>query len=145
MAHLEMNSSITSLIKDLAAAVDGIPELRKQILNAQADLVEPALRSSLTSEGLVRTGTLRDSIGRSSRKHGTEIRVGPSGVHHRYVRISGSGEARSGQVGYVHEYGAPSRGIRPKQWMAKAVERVSDDALKAAESVHDQYLKNHNL
>lgn len=145
MATLEMNNSITSMIRDLEEAAEQIPELRKRILNVQADIVEPALRSAVTSAGLVDSGILRSSIGRSSRKRGTEIHVGPTGTHHRYIQKSGSGEVRSGHVGYIHEYGAPSRGIRPKKWMSKAIAGVSDEALNAAEAAHDEYMKNHNL
>lgn len=145
MATLEMNDSITTLISDLENAADQVPELRTQMLHAEADVVEPALRSAISSHGLVASGTLRDSIGRSSRKKGTVLLVGPSGVHHRYIRKSGSGEVRSGHVGYVHEYGAPSRGIRPKKWMSGAVIAVTGKAVDAAEKVHDEYLKQHNL
>lgn len=145
MAQMEVNDGIDALIRDLGGTADELPDLRRSILNAQADLVEPALRSAVGSAGLVRSGKLRDSIRRSNRKQGTEIHVGPTGVHHRYLRISGSGMATSGNVGYVHEYGAPSRGIRPKKWMAGAVAGVSAEAHKAAETAHDEYMKNHNL
>ena len=145
MAQMEVNDGLENLIRDLEAAAEDLPDLRRTILNAQADLVEPALRSAVGSSGLVRSGKLRDSIRRSSRKQGTEIHVGPTGVHHRYLRISGSGKAMSGHVGYIHEYGAPSRGIRPKKWMAGAVAGVSEKAYKAAETAHDEYMKNHNL
>lgn len=146
MASLEMNNSITALLSDFQAAFEDSPQLHKQILNAQADIVEPALRSSISSEGLVDTGMLRSSIGRSSRKRGTEIRIGPSGVHHRSVTRAGvAQELRNGHLGYIFEYGAPGRGIRPRRWMSKTVSRVRGKALDAAETVNDQYLKKHNL
>lgn len=145
MAQMEVNDGLEDLIRDLEAAAEDLPDLRRTILNAQADLVEPALRSAVGSAGLIRSGKLRVSIRRSSRKQGTEIHVGPSGVHHHYLRISGSGKAMSGHVGYIHEYGAPSRGIRPKKWMSGAVAGVSAEAHKVAETAHDEYMKNHNL
>lgn len=142
---MEMNDSITTLIEDLGRAADSTPELREAMLHAQADILEPALRSRLNSLGLVKTGKLMDSIGRTRGRKGEVLLVGPSGVHHRYIRRSGSGEVRSGHVGYVHEYGAPSRGIRPKGWMSGAVMSVAGKAVDAAEKVHDEYLKKHNL
>lgn len=146
MAKLEMNNSITTLLSDVLDAADEIPQLRKQILEAQADIVEPALKASLSSEGLVDTGQLRDSIGRSTRKNGTEIRIGPSGVHHRKVSRSGRVQVlRNGHLGYIYEYGAPGRGIRPRKWMSKTISRTRGKALDAAEAANDQYLKKHNI
>ena len=146
MARLEMNNSITTLLSDILDAADEIPQLRKQILADQADIVEPALKASLSSEGLVDTGQLRDSIGRSTRKSGTEIRIGPSGVHHRKVSRSGRvQELRNGHLGYIYEYGAPGREIRPRKWMSKTISRTRGKALDAAQAANDQYLKKHNL
>ncbi len=146
MASLEMNNSITTLMSDILGAADEFPQLRKQILDEQADIVEPALKASITSENLVDTGKLRDSIGRSTRKNGTEIRIGPSGIHRRKMSRSGrTQELRSGHLGYIYEYGAPGRGIRPRRWMSKAVSRVRGKALSAAETTTDQFLKKHNL
>lgn len=145
MARLEMNDSITTLISDLQAAAYQDDKLIQTVLKAQTEIVEPAIRASAVSSGLVKTGTLRDSIGHSSRKKGLEIRIGPSGVHHRYIRKSGSGEVRSGHVGYIHEYGIPSRGIPAKKWMSKAVQASQSKAFDVAEKIHDEYLKKHNL
>ena len=146
MASLEMNNSVTTLISDLMGAAEDLPELRRQILKEQVDIVEPALRNAITGEGLVDTGELRESIGRSTRKNGTEIRIGPSGIHHRRVSRSGRvHQLRNGHLGYIYEYGAPGRGIRPRRWMSKTVSRVKGSAIDAAETAHDQYLKKHNL
>lgn len=144
MAQLNVNS-VSALISDLASAADQFPELREQMLTAQADLVEPAVRSAVVAAGLRDTGTLQASIGRVKKEQGSKILIGPSGVHHRYVRRTGSGEVRSGHVGYIHEYGAPARGIRAKKWMSGAVQNVSGKALDAAEAVYDEYMKKHNL
>lgn len=146
MARLEMNNSITSFIRDLERAADNIPQLRKRMLEAEADILEPALRSAITSRGLVDTGVLRDSIGRSFRKKGTELLVGPSGAHHRYISRNWTAETvRAGHVGYIHEYGAPQKGIRPKLWMKTTVLKVGGKALGAAEAEYEKYLKNNNL
>lgn len=146
MASLEMNNSVTTLMSDLLDFANDTPELRRQILKEQADIVEPALRNAITGEGLVDTGVLRTSIGRTTRKSGAEIRIGPSGVHHRKASRSGRvHQLRNGHLGYIYEYGAPGRGIRPRRWMSKTVSRVKGAAIDAAETAHDQYLKKHNL
>ena len=123
MASLEMNNSITALLTDLLA-----------------------LKKSIASEGLVNTGGLRDSIGHIARKNFSEVRVGPSGVHHKRVTRAGiAQELRNGHLGYIFEYGAPRRGIRPRQWMAKTITLVSGKALDIAETNIDQFLREHNL
>lgn len=146
MARIEMNDSITTFIRDLEKVASNVPHLCKQMMSAEADVVEPALRAALTAKGLVDTGKLRSSIGRSSRKNGTELLVGPSGDHHSYISRRGLADTlRSGHLGYIHEYGAPQRGIQPKFWMRTAIFKVRGKALDAAEAVHDKYLKDNNL
>lgn len=146
MASLEMNNSITSLLTDLENAAEDLPELSRQILKEQADIVEPALRSAISAEGLVDSGQLQSSIGRSTRKKGLEIRIGPSGE--RIPKVSRTGrvhKVRNGHLGYIYEYGAPGRGIRPRKWMSSTVSRVKAAAYGAAEAANDQHLKKHNL
>ena len=145
MANLELNASITTFIADLTRSADDYPELRKQILQAQADIVEPALRGAISAEGLVDTGTLRDSIGRRSSMAGSKVLVGPTGTHHQYVSRSGVGELRNGHLGYIYEYGAQSRGIRARGWASKTVGRIKGQAYAAAKQAHEQFMNNHNL
>lgn len=146
MARLEMNNSMTTYIRDLEKLADDTPQLCKEMLNAEADVVEPALRAAIASKGLVDTGTLQSAIGRSSRKNGRELLVGPSGYHHSYVPKSGPARrVRAGHVGYIHEYGAPQQGIRPKKWMRSTIAQVRSKALNAAEAAHDKFLRDNNL
>lgn len=146
MARIEMNNSITTMITDLSRAAENIPNLRKQLLQAEADVVEPALRSAIVAEGLVDSGNLRDSIGRTFRKQSTELLVGPSGVHHKSLSSSFSvKEFRNGHLGYIFEYGAPLRGIRARRWMSKTVSRVTGQAFDAADAVYYKFMKDHKL
>lgn len=146
MATLELNNMTTILSDDLLRAAEDVPQLREAILKSQADILEPAIKQSVTVSQLVDTGQLRDSIGRYSRKGGSEIRIGPSGV--RAARGSRSGLAqkvRNGHLGYIYEYGLPGRGIAPRHWMSNAVNKSQDKAYAAAEDTADEFLKKQNL
>ena len=146
MATMDLNSVTISLAPDLLRTAEDLPQLRKEILQQQADIVEPALKSGVTSSGLVDTGQLRDSIGRSTRKGGKEIIIGPSGERAHKVSRSGRVQRlRNGHLGYIYEYGLPGRGIQPKRWMSNTISRVRGKTLNAAETVNDQFLKKHNL
>lgn len=146
MARFEVTyNSVTSLIADLERAAHNIPELRDLMLDAEVNIVKPALQSAVTVYGLVDTGKLRDSIGESKRAKGSIRMVGPKGTHHRYIPVSGDGDARSGHIGYIFEYGFPGRGIYGRLWMSRTVKSVADKAVDAAETAHDEYMKNHNL
>ena len=147
MARLEM-SGLDSLIADLDNLAEQAPQMQADILNAEADVVEPALRRSIASEGLIRSGRLHSSIKRRKTKVGgiPSIRLGPVGEHHRYYPSSGqSGIVHAGYVGYIAEYGIKSRGIRGTNWLQKSVARSQPEALKAADAVQEKYLKNNNL
>lgn len=145
MAQIEYNS-INDLIGDMDSLIESLPEMERQMLQAEADVVEPALKQSLSSEGLMESGRLRDSIKRSTRKKGAQVILGPSGIHHTYVNKAGRANAlRAGHLGYIFEHGAPRRNIRGRQWLSKAVQKSQADAIETAEKVRDQYLNNHNL
>lgn len=147
MARLEM-SGLDSLIADLNSLGEQTANLQADILTSMADVMEPALRRSIVSEGLVRTGRLQLSIQRRKTKvRGVPaIRLGPMGEHHRYLPSSGQrGIVHAGYVGYVAEYGNKSRSIKGREWLQKGVVRSQNEAFDAAEAVHDKYLKNNNL
>lgn len=137
-----------ALLAGLEDMINSLPELRDAILEAEADTAEPIIRQGVLVAGLKRTGTLHRSIKRKRTSyHGTPvIRIGPSGTHHRYIpRRGNNGVATSGYVGYIHEYGNPSRGIRGRKWLSNAVALAKAPAYDAAEAVYDEYMKNHNL
>lgn len=145
MAQFNVSAELDGLTADLMQASEDFPDMRADLLAAQADIVEPALKTAVASAGLIKTGRFQQSIKRTRKKSGAEIRIGPNGLHHRYIRVSGSGQVTSGNVGYVHEYGAPRQGIRSTKWLSGTVARVSGPALNAAEAAYDEYLKKHNL
>lgn len=147
MATIEV-SSVTSVIEDIDKIARHAPSARKMVLTAMADVFEPALRNAIRSEGLVRSGTLLESVERSERGFLREpiLYIGPTGEHHRYFPKRGkSGIVRSGHVGYIQNYGLPSKHIRARNFIEKAI-RLSDERVNnAAEKAYDEFLKSINL
>lgn len=150
MARLEV-SGIDALLAGLDDMAESVPQLRDAILETEADVIEPALRRSISDEGLTRSFTLQRSISRRKIKLAgvPVIRIGPAGEHHRYLpsgrRSNSSGVVSAGYVGYIHEYGVPRRGIKARQWLKKGVEKSQSAAFDAADSVYDNFMKKHNL
>lgn len=147
MARLEV-SGLDALLAGLDDMAEKTPQLRDDILKAEADVIEPALRRSIVDERLVRSSKLRDSIKRRTVKYGgiPAIRIGPVGEHHRYMPSRGkSGVVNTGYIGYIGEYGIPSRGIRGREWLRKGIEKSQGQAFDAAEAVYDNYMKNNKL
>lgn len=147
MARLEVNG-FDAVLGGLADLADRVPELRNAILDAEADVIEPAVLQALSANRLNRSGKLALSIGRKKGKAGgiPVIRIGPMGEHHRYMPSRGkNGIVTAGYVGYVYEYGLARRKIRPRKWLSGAVASATGAAYRAADAVYDNYLKEHNL
>lgn len=150
MATLEM-TGITSLCNGISSLAKDFPSVGKAILNAEVEVMENQLKQSLSQSGLIRTGRLRDAVSGDVREYGSRLRsvVGPTGEHHKYSpsgkNPKADGIARSGHIGYIHNYGVPSRGIPAREWAEKAVEKGQGPAMDAAEKVYDEFLKKHDL
>lgn len=146
MARFEISGTdiFASGLQDM---LDDLPQLRDDILKAEADVIEQYMIQSVTSNGLVRSGVLRQSIRQRKRKD--SIAVGPDGEHHRYTpsgkRSGANGIVTAGYVGYIHNYGVQSRGIPAREWVEQAVEKGKGPAMDAAEKVYDEFLKKHDL
>lgn len=147
MARFEI-SGFDDLISGLSDMAEDTPQLCDDILKAEADVIETALKRSVSNEGLIgKTSRLKESI--SQRKVKSGIRIGPTGEHHRYVpsgrRSGANGIVSAGYVGYIHNYGIQQRGIPATKWLEKGVEKGRGKAYDAADKVYDEYLKKHNL
>lgn len=147
MATIEV-SGIELILNDIDRMNSKSSEARKKILTAEADILEPAIRQAIRSEGLVRSGKLLESIERSEkmRKQDPVIIISPIGEHHRYVPSRGKGGiVNSAQVGYLNNYGLPRRHIRARNFIEKAI-RLSEERMNdAAEKAYDEFLKSINL
>lgn len=146
MARFEISGTdiFASGLQDM---LNDLPQLRDDILKAEADVIEQYMGQSITSSGLVRSGVLRQSIRQRKRKD--SIAIGPDGEHHRYTpsgkRSGANGIVTAGYVGYIHNYGIPRRGIPAREWAEKAVEKGQGPAMDAAEKVYDEFLKKQDL
>ncbi len=161
---------ITYGLGDLAFSFNALAalpdEVASEMLDAGGEVIVEHHKAEITKQGLVDTGTLRDSI-RAFRKLGRDRRryvlVYPHGKHGEYNRkavakkykrskhgrtytVGGdTKDVTNNEVGFVLEFGAPKRGISPKQWMSIANEKGIDEAVQKQEEVYDQYLKSKNL
>lgn len=139
--------------------IDGLDDLELS-LKEIADLPESVLLGMLEAEGQVirsaqerrlqglgfgeeSTGQLAGSIDQTHRlkrdsKGVPGITVYPKGVRR-------DGKTRNAEVGFILEYGAPMRGIAPRQWMRVANEEAAGEAASAAARVYDAWLKSKGL
>lgn len=137
MATLEI-SGFEALVGGLKDMIEDVPNLCNAMLNAEADVVEPAIAKSARSEMRARTGRLSESIVRTSKNK--EIHIFPTGFHHSTRKKS----VGNNDVGFVLEHGATRRNIRARAWMSKAVDATKSQAFDAAERVYAEYIQKHN-
>ena len=147
MARIDV-SGIDAMLAGLEDMVQQTPQLRDAILDAEADVVEPALRQSISDVRLVRSGKLHQSISRRKKKKAgvPVILIGPTGEHHRYLPSPDkTGIVTAGYVGYAGEYGIKSRGIKGREWLKKGIEKSQKQAFDAADAVYDNYMKKNHI
>ena len=151
--------------------IEEIPdEIAYEMLDAAAEVVAEAQKQSLRALGLVDTGKLANSITRYRRKDYRQpkdrqryVIVHPDGPHHTYqsrIKTKTYKRSKSGrtyttggkritvsasEVGFMHEFGAPKKGIAASQWMSKANAASAEKAVNAELEVYDRWLKSKNL
>lgn len=156
-------------LDDFALSLQEIEEIpddvKDEMLSAGADVAVSGLKKTVSKYGLVDTGELRDSIQKFRRrskggelyylvypygtrkkakikKLGRERAYGRNGVKRYTIKKVGM---TNNDVGFVHEFGAPHRGIPAHPWMSMAVEEYAEDIAEAELSVFDKWLKSNNL
>lgn len=143
-----------------------LPEsVRDDMLQAGAEVLVPALKRKLEALGLVRTGMLRDSIKAFRKFRSGELiyKIYPAGKrgtrnrrmvtkaykrskHGRTYTVGGDTvDVTNGEVGFIHEVGAPRRNIPAKMWMLTTVEENAAKVEAAEAAVYDEWLKSINL
>ena len=155
-------------LAEFAAIPDDIVE---DMLQAGADVVIEEQKRVLKAMGIYDTKKLHDSVmgfHKARVKGGEKYRyvlVYPYGVRgyrnrklqhkygygykfraNRHYTVGGDTKAvTNNEVGFIHEFGAPKRGIPAKQWMKKANINAEEAMLQAELEVYDRFLKSKDL
>lgn len=126
---------------DLEAAKELSTDEVFSILEAGGAVVLRAMRQKLADLNYVLTGRLRDSIEvvRRPTRGDPAVLIYPRGKHHSYHGRDSKGRrgkggieaASASEVGFVLNYGAPSRGIPAFHWMEPAVEFSGPETTEA--------------
>ncbi len=117
----------------------------EDMLEAAGDVVVDAQKKSVMALGLVDSGRLLNSIkahakiGRINGQRKRYVLVYPDGKHGDSVDVTNN------EVGFVHEFGAPKKGIPARQWMRAANEACADAMVQAEFTVYDRWLKSKDL
>ena len=130
-----------------ATGIDGL----RLSLEELADLPEAVLLDMLKAEGEVVEQAQRGELAAFARTHQLEQSVSASGELKRdragtpYISVYPKGVRRDGktrnaEVGFVQEYGAPRRGVKPRQWMRRANAKAEGAAARAEEQVYQDWL-----
>ena len=153
-------------LKEFAEIPDEVVE---EMLDAAAEVTVKAHRRMIRALGLVDSGTLANSI-QAFKKVGNRdwswqryVLVYPYGTHgsrnrklvtKKYKRskhgrtytVGGDTvEVTNNEVGFIHEFGAPRRGIPAKQWMRKANELCAPDVERAEFEIYDRWAQTKDL
>lgn len=140
MAKIEVNG-----LGELFAAFDDFASLPEELLDnmlrAEADVVEPAIKAKAHAYGVEDTGLLISSIKRGKIKRSRDGKT--LSIEAQGSRTRGNITTRNTEVAYLNEYG--SRKVKARPFMRDATEESEAEAVKAAEKVYDNYLKSKNL
>ncbi len=139
--------------------IAGLPDsVIDDMLQAGGEVLVEAQRKAAPKN----TGTLAESIekGDMSRDHkGAYIDIKPEGTHHTTGKASKGGKSgntgkrrgstgntvSNAEVAFIHEFGAPGRNIKARQWMHKANEQAADKTTEAKRKVYDNWLSEKGL
>lgn len=124
----------------------------EDMLEAAGDVVVDAQKKSVMALGLVDSGRLLNSIkthakiGRINGQRKRYVLVYPEGKHGETSAAGGdTADVTNNEVGFVHEFGAPKKGIPARQWMRTANEACADAMVQAEFTVYDRWLKSKDL
>lgn len=115
------------------------------MLEAEGEIIRAAQEKALRGldYGKKSTGQLKASIDMTHQlKRG---RSGTPGITVYPAGVRADGKTRNAAVGFILEYGAPSRGIAPRQWMRTANETAAGKAAQAAQAVFEAWLERKGL
>lgn len=144
MARFEVRG-FGDLIADIASLAKLPEEAMDDMLHAEADVVEPAIKAKAEAYGVKDTGMTVESIKRGKAKKspdGRTMLISPQGTRKR-----GNTEVRNAEIAFINEYGrGTDKQIQPaRPFMRDAVAESEDEAVEAAQKVYDEYLKSKNF
>lgn len=150
MSRFEVNNGAEELIQDLQKLGKLSEEDHWDILTPAADLLVKKFAAKIKKLFKQHTGNLADSIQgfrKSGGGDGSHILVYPHGPHHKYQSRTkrtkkggaASKTANANEVGFVLEYGAPSRGIEATHWMENTLEENSGEISEALQQGFNEY------
>lgn len=143
--------------------IESIPDdVKNDMLSAGAEVAEAGLKKNITSYGLVDTGQLRNSIQRfhkvsktgqqyylvypyGARKNAKVKKLSKVSLGVRKTYTIKKVMMRNNDVGFVHEFGAPRRGIPARPWLSLTAEQYADKITDAELRVYDKWLDSENL
>ena len=144
------NFNVTGL-GGLALSLEEVADLPEDVLlemlSAEGEVIKTAQVQKIEALHLVDSGQMRDSITVDDRLRG---KGGYAGGTTRYINVYPKGirkdrKSRNAEVAFLEEFGAPRRGIAPRNWMRTANEEAADRATQAAAEVYDCWLKGKGL
>ena len=164
-------SDLEGLIFDMDELANIPDTVLEEMLLAGGEVIVKEQRASIRKHKLYKSGLLESSIqiGKKvktkSSAYGLEryVDIYPQGRHHTYRRRiitrtykrSKSGRTYSfggnvvpvmtSEIAFIHEFGAPRRNIKASEWMRKANEAATVEAINAAEKVYDNFLRSKKL
>lgn len=154
----KFSSDVGQLMLDMQQIAEIPEDVIDEMLQAGSKVGVEAMRRALRRMGLVKTGQLMNSIV-AVRKTGKDGRIyylaypkGRRKAEPHVLSVSNVNRVNplhtyakpptNNDVGFVWEFGAPKRGIQPRQWMRTANEESADDVVAAEFKVYDNWLKS---
>ena len=107
---------LDGLLLSLEEIMDLPDAVAREMLEAEAEIVEEAQRRTGEAMGVHRTGATLDAIGHTGMKRG------PDGTRSLSVSLRGTNAkgVRNAEVAFLNEYGVPGRGIPARGFRKKS-------------------------
>lgn len=145
MADFDVDG-LDDLMLNLEAMADIPEEVLGEMLVAKGEVIKAAQERELQSldfDKKTSTGQLAGSI-KITRKITRDAR-GVPGIRVYPADVRRGTKTRNAEVGFIVEYGAPKRGIAPRQWMRVANEKAAEEATRAAAKPYNDWLDSKGL
>lgn len=149
MAKLSF-SGLDELMLSMKQVSELPDDIANDMLQAGGEIVKTAQERKIRAILGQRSGKLANSVTvtpkTKTRKGGERfVTVYPKGNHHTYNHKGTQKTVRNADVLFVHEYGAPKRGISAKGIVRSANEESAEQATAAQAEIYDKWLQSKGL